>query len=797
MQNMPQYRWIALAVLLLGVSAMATDDGGSSSTHTNRLAQETSPYLLQHARNPVDWYPWGEEAFEAARTQNKPIFLSIGYSTCYWCHVMERESFENEDIAALMNEHFICVKVDREERPDVDDIYMTAVQLMTGRGGWPMSVFLLPDTLEPFYGGTYFPPQDNPQMGTPGFPTLLTTMDQYWKTQEPSLREQGGKLAQSIREQMNGSKDAQPIGKEQVDAALAQMLANYDREDAGFSKGAPKFPMPVNLEFLQEAGWSSRPVRDAFKHTLDRMAMGGMYDQIGGGFHRYSVDGQWLVPHFEKMLYDNAMLASVYAQAAEDTGDPYYAEIATEILDYVLREMTAGSGSFYSAQDAESNAREGDSYLWTPDEIRAALTEAGMEEDVEFTLELYGLNEGTNFRDPHHPADAPRNVLRLAERPEKIAVRFDLTGRDAQERIERINETLLLVRDKRDQPGTDDKILAGWNGLMIGGMADGGRLLEDSRYTEAARRAAADVMKTMWSKSGGLLRTKRDGTARIPAFLEDYAYMIRGLLRLEKATGDPIYLDQAVQLAAQARDRFWDAERGGWYDTLDGQSDLFVRGRSFYDGAVPSANGVMINEMISLHERTGRDSYLDDASMAMAVVSPDMVRAPRSAIHSVKGLHRMLKNHPGRVAMGGGAASAVKMKKSASNHRVSMGISDRQVRLGPGESTTVTLTLQIDSGWHINSPIQTDQFVVPLSIATLSNGFQISAAFPPGEPFTGPDGPVNVYSHTVEIPVTVTRVGDLGRSGQASITWQACNSQNCLMPVTVPLPLKVLAPAGE
>jgi len=796
MQMKLQYRWVALAALFMGGPVMASEDASSKPTHTNRLSEETSPYLLQHAHNPVDWYPWGEEAFAAARAQNKPIFLSVGYSTCYWCHVMERESFENEAIAELMNEHFICVKVDREERPDVDDIYMTAVQVMTGRGGWPMSVFLLPDTLEPVYGGTYFPPVDNPQQGRPGFPSLLTAMNQYWNDQEPALREQGAKLAQAIREQMTTTNEPQAIGQEQVDAALSQMLANYDRTNGGFSTGAPKFPMPVNLEFLQEAGWSSMPVRDAMILTLDRMAMGGMYDQVGGGFHRYSVDDKWLVPHFEKMLYDNAMLASVYALAAEETGDSFYAAIASEILDYVLREMTSTSGAFYSAQDAESNAKEGDSYLWTPQQIRTALTDAGLEDDVEFTLEVYGLNDGANFRDPHHPGDPPRNVLRIAQRPEEIATRLELTGRETHDRFIRVNEALLAVRDLRDQPGTDDKILSGWNGLMIGGMADGGRLLGDSRYTDAARRAAAEVMSTMWSKSGGLMRTKRGGAARIPAFLEDYAFMIRGLLRLEAATGDPIYLDQAAQLAAQARERFWDPVDGGWYDTLDDQSDLFVRGRSFYDGAVPSANGVMINAMITLHERTGRAEHLDDASKALAVVSSDIVRTPRSAIHSVQGLHRMLRDHPGTLSGGGSEASSVKTKKSSSNQKVAMGISQRQVRLAQGESATVVVTLVVDSGWHVNSPVQTDEFIVPLSILSLSNGVQVQANFPPGEPFTGPDGPVNVYSHSVEIPVTVTRTGDLGRSGQISITWQACNSQICLAPVTTPLPLKVLAPTG-
>ena len=772
------------------------DDAGQDGGHLNRLAGETSPYLLQHARNPVDWYPWGEEAFAAAKEQNKPIFLSIGYSTCYWCHVMERESFENEATADIMNEHFICVKVDREERPDVDDIYMTGVQLMTGGGGWPMSVFLIPDTLEPFYGGTYFPPEDAPQLGRPGFPTLLNSMHQYWTQQEESLRDQGAKLAGAIRARMDVEEGPEDLAKTQVDASLSQMLSGYDRTHGGFSKGAPKFPMPVNLEFLLEAGWASMPVRDAGVKTLDRMAMGGMYDQIGGGFHRYSVDDQWLVPHFEKMLYDNAMLASVYARAADETGDEFYAEVAGEILDYVLREMTSEGGAFYSAQDAESNAREGESYLWTPEEVRSALEADGLAAEVDFALEVYGLNEGTNFTDPHHPGDPPRNVLRLSERPEEIASRLDLSRREVRDRFERINAAMLKLRDTRDQPGTDDKVLAGWNGLMIGGMADGGRLLEEARYTEAARRAADDVLATMWSSRGGLMRSRRGAEVRIPAFLEDYAFMIRGLVRLHQATDDAVYLDRAATLAAQARTRFWDDERGGWFDTLESQPDLFVRGRSFYDGAVPSANGVMINALIDLHERTGRSEYIEDAARALTVVSPDIVESPRSVIHSVQGLHRMLRDHSDHLSAGGPGGSSVKTKKSGSTHKVALGIDQRQLRLGPGESGTVVLTLEIDSGWHINSPVQSDPFVVPLAITSLANGVRVQADYPSGESFRGPDGQVNVYSHTVEIPITVTRTGDIGRSVGFTITWQACNNQNCLMPVTTSIPLKVLPPAG-
>ncbi|MEE8153678.1 MAG: thioredoxin domain-containing protein, partial [Phycisphaerales bacterium] len=529
--------------------------------HTNRLINETSPYLLQHAHNPVNWYAWGPDAFEAARAQNKPIFLSIGYSTCYWCHVMERESFEVEEVAALMNAHFISIKVDREERPDVDGIYMAAVQIQTRRGGWPMSVFLEPTKLKPFFGGTYFPKQQ--------FMSLLTRVNEAWQTHKDEIFADAGRLADAVTQQLQSATRPLPLGQTQTQQAHSDLMGTYDRQNAGFGGASGnKFPMPVYLELLIAVGWDDPAAHGAILHTLDRMATGGMYDQIGGGFHRYSTDPKWLVPHFEKMIYDNGQLASVYAEAYERTGDPFYGEVLREVLDFVMREMTDPAGGFYSAQDAEVNTREGENYIWTAQEIRQALGEAGLGADIEFTLQTYGFSLGTNFRDPHHPEDGYKNVVYLIDRPDVIAQQMGIDVDAFDKRLEAVNAALLQVRDQRDQPGTDDKILAAWNGLMIAGMADGGRVLDAPGYVDAARAAAQFVLSTMRSADGGLLRTYRAGQAKIDAFSVDYAFMIRGLIALHRATGESQFVEEAVMLAAAARDRFWDYRLGAYFDTL-------------------------------------------------------------------------------------------------------------------------------------------------------------------------------------------------------------------------------------
>ena len=761
---------------------MASEPQSVQDRTPNRLVDETSPYLLQHAYNPIDWYPWGEEAFEAARLQDKPIFLSIGYSTCYWCHVMERESFENIKVAEFMNEHFINIKMDREERPDIDDVYMTAVQLMTGSGGWPMSIFMEPDTLKPFFGGTYFPPDD--RSGRPGFLTVGARLSDAWKNQRDMVQAQADKIADAIIEQLSIRPAAVPVGREEVDTAVSQLMSMYDPTHAGYSSGPNKFPMPVTLDLLMEAAWDNTDVRASVLHTLDRMATGGMYDQIGGGFHRYSTDVEWLVPHFEKMLYDNAMLASVYARACRLTGNQFYCEIARETVEYVLRELSAKNGAYLSAQDAESNAIEGESYIWTPEQVREVLAEGGMDPvEIELVIRAYGLDLGPNFQDPHHPG--PKNVIHLIDRPDRLAVALEVTEADLSSMLLQANEILLRHRDLRDQPITDDKIIAGWNGLMISGMADTGRLLEEDRYISSAVNAADFIRSSMWSDEGGLLRTSRNGQAKIAAFLEDYAMLVRGLISVYESTRDSQWLEFAQRLVDQARERFWDVESGGWFDTQADQSDLFVRGRGLYDGAVPSGSGSMLLNLVRLKAIYEDGRLDDDIRQALDSASVTMKRSPTSSAQSTQALARILRDHPDLV-------EAPAEQKAAMSGRVLMKVDPSVIEVSM-KPVTVELVVEIEEGWHLASPEQKDPYTIGMSIGTLENNLEVTALWPDAHPFTGPEGDIDVYEGTIRIPVTLVAKGSIDPEASVMLTWQACNDKVCDRPMTERIPLRVVS----
>ncbi len=764
-----------LAAICVAVSvANASEDMETSVKHpANRLVNETSPYLLQHAYNPVHWYPWGEEAFEAARREDKPIFLSIGYSTCYWCHVMERQCFENPAVAEVLNAYFIPIKVDREERPDVDEIYMTAVQIMTRHGGWPLSVWLDPDTLMPFFGGTYFPPED--QGERPGFTTLLNAIHQAWLEKQPEMRDQADRVGAAVENRLASIPDRVPLEQGLAEAAVSQLMASYDAKHAGYGQ-APKFPMPVHLDLLLETGWDRSDVQESLKHTLDRMAIGGMYDQVGGGFHRYSTDAKWLVPHFEKMLYDNGMLASIYAEAAARTGDGFYAAIAAETLDYVLREMVDPTGAFWSAQDAESNAREGASYLWTPSEIRETLAAAGLPEAWgDFALSVYGLDRGTNFRDPHHPGEKASNVLYLPDHPRALAEAAGLTVPDFHDRVIAINKALLERRDTRDQPITDDKILTGWNGLMIGGMADGGRLLGESKYTDAASRAAEWIKASMWTMDGGLKRTAREGrVSEIQGYLEDYAFLVRGLLKLYQATGNPADLEWAVLLMQQAHSRFFD-ESAGWFDVEDGDKALFVRGRSLYDGAVPSATSVMLDNQRRLHQLTGDDAWLDAAADTVNPIAFSLNRSPRGAAQAVSALYHLKQADPERF----GAAP----KPAAADAAVSIRVEPAVTELDEAGTGTGAVIFDIGTSWHIGLPGGGDS-VLPARIESATAGVVVTPKWPKGIKLEGPIGAAQVMEGTVSVPIRVVCEGVVPNQVDISITWQACDDQVCLRPET-------------
>jgi hypothetical protein len=586
----------------------------TSSRPANRLAAETSPYLLQHAHNPVDWYPWGPEAFDLARREDKPVLLSVGYSACHWCHVMERESFEDDDIAALMNRLFVSIKVDREERPDVDQIYMQAVQSMTGRGGWPMTVFLTPEGV-PFYGGTYFPPVD--RHGMPGFPRLLQSIADAYRGRRGEVVEAGRQLLESMRQSERLTRSTSLLTREVLVGAYLGLSAEFDERDGGLGQ-APKFPQPMTWEAILRVWKRTGDARalEMLRHTLTRMARGGIYDQLGGGFHRYSVDGQWLVPHFEKMLYDNAQLASLYLHAWLATGEAEYRRVTEETLDYVLREMTHPAGGFYSAQDADSEGVEGKFFVWSPEEIRSVV---GEPELARVALAYWGVDDGPNFEG--------HSILFVPREPGEVAKSLGLGADDLATRLARAREALYRHRDKRVHPGLDDKVLAAWNGLMLTAFAEAGAALGRADYLAAAVRNAEFLSASM-VREGRLLRSWKDGRARITGYLEDHANVGAGLLALYEATFDRRWLDESRRLAEAALRLFWSAEREIFFDTGEDQESLVVRPRNIFDNAVPSGTSVTIEWLLRLAIVTGEERYREIALTALRPMADIMQRYP-------------------------------------------------------------------------------------------------------------------------------------------------------------------------
>lgn len=596
--------------------------GTSGTGKANRLQYETSPYLLQHAYNPVDWYPWGPEALSEAVRLRRPILLSIGYSSCHWCHVMERESFENEAIAALMNQHFICIKVDREERPDLDEIYMQAtLALNHNQGGWPMTVFLTPDQ-QPFFAGTYFPPED--RWGRPGFPTVLNKIAEYWAQDPQGLANQAASLTARLKE---GAHAPSPttVGEAELDTAVTQFAEDFDPQHGGFS-GAPKFPPATGLSLLLRcyARSGDSHTLHMVRKTLDAMAAGGIYDQIGGGFARYSTDDRWLVPHFEKMLYDNALLAHVYVEAYQVTADPTYRRIVTETLDYVLREMTAPEGGWYSSTDADSEGVEGKFFVWTPEAIRAAVS---TDDDARLLCAYYDVTAGGNWEHT--------NVLHTPRSQDEVAKELGLSPADLRARLERLRPVLYAARAKRVPPGLDDKVITAWNGMMIRAMAEAGRVFGDRRYVDAAKRAA-DFLLTNHSKPDGrLLRTSRAGKAHLDAYLEDYAYLAESLVDLYEAQGGDRYLHEAIRLAERLLEDFQDREHGGFFTTASGHESLIIRSREGPDGATPSGNSVAASLLARLSVHCARDDFRQAAIGAIRAYGRPIGRYPRAFAKSL------------------------------------------------------------------------------------------------------------------------------------------------------------------
>ncbi len=582
----------------------------------NRLANETSPYLRQHAENPVDWYAWGEEALTQAKTEGKPILLSVGYSACHWCHVMAHESFEDEATAALMNKLYINIKVDREERPDIDDIYMQAVQaLSNGHGGWPMTVFLLPDG-RPFYAGTYFPKEARP--GMPSFKQVLAAVHDAYLNRRDDVSEIAEQLTQGLNRGSLGIGQASQLNEELLDATLKPFEREFDVHYGGFG-GAPKFPQAMNLEYLlrfyNRTGDES--ALEMVTLTLKKMAMGGIYDQLGGGFHRYSVDAIWLVPHFEKMLYDNALLSRVYLHAWQVTGDLFFKKIAEDIYDYVLREMTAPEGGFYSATDADSEGEEGKFFVWSKDELIALLGE----ENGQIAIETWGVSARGNF-EGHNILYRPNDEL-------VTAARLGISVDQLREKLETISDILFAARTQRVHPGLDDKILSSWNGLMLASLAEAARVLERQDYRDGALRAGQFLREVMVNSNGRVYRSYKDGTARINGFLEDYACLAEAFLELYQTTFDPHWYVLAQTLADNALKHFR-APDGGFFDTPDDGESLIARPRNLQDNALPAGSSSMAKALLMLAAFSGSADYEQAARETLAPLDAAMQQVPQA-----------------------------------------------------------------------------------------------------------------------------------------------------------------------
>ncbi len=767
---------LAAAALLTGSVGRTAGDvdsgavGGESATgaRANRLIHESSPYLRLHAYNPVDWYPWGPEALERARREQKPIFLSVGYSTCYWCHVMEREVFENPELAELMNRWFVNIKVDREERPELDEIYMTATQLLTRHGGWPNSVFLTPD-LEPFFAGTYFPPEDSD--GRAGFRTVLTTLNRHWTTNRERVESEAHRIAQAIREVLTGNRAA-PVAlpaRAAAEQAVARLAERYDAANGGFG-GGPKFPSPSNLYLL----WGRAEEGDAASRrmvidTLKRMGRGAIYDQLDGGFHRYTLDAEWRIPHFEKMLYDNAHLGELLAVTAAATGDAELERLARGTLDFVLEWLRLPNGAFKSAIDAETDAVEGAYYVWTREELQRAAGDEG----YRLLAPLFGLDGEPNF-------EGDRYTLYLTRSLDERAAELELGRAQLLAAIEPHLESLRRARSKREFPLVDDKVLVDWNGMMIAALARAGGLLEEPAYVEAAARAA-DFVLTLRDAQGVLLHTWRDGTAKVPAFLDDYAFLTRGLLALHEVTGGARWLTEAERLAEELERRLR-APTGGYYMS-EARPDLLLQVVSPADGAIPSGNGVAVLNLLELAGRTGRAVYRERAEAALGAFARDLETYPQAVTTLALAVLR------------GGAASAPRIAATASES------SKTRPAGAPGGSTEAlardvvrvsgrfdgppaadgwrpfTIELDIREGWHVNANPASLDFLIPTAV----EGGVRDLAYPAGESFRFEFAPeeISVYSGTATV-----RGQASPESPELQVTYQACDDRRCLPPVT-------------
>ncbi len=788
-------RSLAGLAAVIAMGGCATSMGASkpdihtNPAHTNRLAKESSPYLLQHAHNPVDWYPWGSEAFAKAKQEDKPVFLSVGYAACHWCHVMERESFESGEIAKILNDGFVSIKVDREERPDIDDLYMTAVQMINRNGGWPMSVFLTPDG-KPFYGATYFPPD--------AFKSLLGKVREAWTTKRKDVATSADKIAAAVKEQVESGAPPRMPDRSLLKEAVAELKSQYDSANGGFGH-APKFPPHNALPLLFYAADHDKN-QDALGlalGTLDKMASGGIRDHLGGGFHRYSTDSIWLLPHFEKMLYDNALLARAYTEAYRITRKPIYREVAEQTLNWAIREMRGPEGLFYSSLDADSDGEEGKFYTWRKADVIQAL---GAKGGATF-CRIYGIEDGGNYAEQSTGRKTGRNVLHLREPIAEVTRILNVTS----DRLSAMRAALRSIRSKRVRPGLDDKRLAGWNGLMIGALARAAAVFQTPKYGTVARETAVAV-KTRLMPGGILQRRWRQsqsgsaGTTGPAGYLEDYAYLIDGLLEMPDRDG---CADLARSLADQMIQRFHDPN-GGFFDSSVDHGQLFARGKNCYDRALPNANAVAARALLKLAQVTGKREYREQAMSTLRSFGGQAARAPSGAQAMVLASVLYLDSEPNQAGtkktltarpvpgLSTGASRAVKGSGL-------LQVKARALPVVAGDKGGLVLMLTVAKGWHINSNKPLDESLIPTRVEVETSGTVIvhDAIYPPATKIRlgFSKTPVSVYQGTVTIrvPLEVPKTTVPGAHPlTARIRFQACNDKSCQAPETISIVAPVM-----
>ena len=774
-----------------GAPASGGDALDQTHAYTNALIDENSPYLLQHAHNPVHWYPWGEAAFEKAEREDKPIFLSVGYSTCYWCHVMERESFEDSKVAAIMNEHYVAIKVDREERPDVDKIYMLATQLVTGRGGWPNSLWLTPKG-EPWMAGTYFPKDT--------FTEVLENLAEVWETRREAVNTQAAALNERIRQISEAPASARGTPSlKMVEQSVAQLQNRFDPKSAGFGP-APKFPPHGTLLLL--LNWTAaqdQPVPASVMRTLDAIWLGGMHDHIGGGFHRYSTDAAWLLPHFEKMLYDNAQLMRTYAEAADRTGEPRYRRAVVAIYDWLEREMTDAAGGFYSAIDSGEVGKEGEFYVWTTQELEAVLGE----KDAAFFGDIYGFEKRGNFKEESTGHRTGANIPHLEQPLAAIAETRGIEPEALHERLDGLRAKLLDARMERNYPHLDDKVLTSWNGLMIEALAYAGAKLDEPKYTRAAARAADFLLETMAS-GDTLLRSYRADEASQAAFLDDYAYFGAGLLQLHAATGEARWLKAAQALGDTLLTNFQDEAEGGFYLARSSADSVLARSKALQGGGnLPSANGVAAQMLIELERRTGQTRYGQAAEATLESLAGLASGNPHAQEHVLLAMLQWLEP----TAVAETSAPAVESNKTANNQAalkslrkdpVTYTLKTARSHYRPGETGRLTIEMAMDAGWHIYGENPELDFLIPVSVEPVNVPRLKFGTVEVPEPKEKIDPilkeTVRTYEGTVTFELSFT-VREDAQSSPAllavKLRSQACDAERCLAPEELMLRLMV------